>query len=301
MTRLDLSGMTGTSPLGFMSALGLLRLLHGAGRHARLAFASDGAFHPFVETDHDDLPALVAQDAALGAQEHGWRLQYDKAEKKGAKPVSDLKPPPEVFRSFLERAVASWCAGDTEPARYAAAFGTSVARDGKGNTKPTAFHFTAAQQQFLAIVELIRSQVTAQWAAETLFTGGAARPGGNLRWDPGADRNWALMAGNPNTDGTKVDAPAEWLAFRALPLFPTVPAGSRVNTTAVEGRGDEMTFTWPLWSPPASLATIRSLLTLSPIPSTRERAARGIFAVCRSRIRRSGQGFGNFGPATVST
>ena len=56
------------------------------------------------------------------------------------------------------------------------------------------------------------------------------------------------MANNPSGDGTLVDAPLEWLAFRGMPLLPSFPRRSRIITTGVVGRGDDMTFTWPLWS-----------------------------------------------------
>lgn len=107
------------------------------------------------------------------------------------------------------------------------------------------------------------------------------------------------MPNNPNDDGTRVDAPLEWLAFRGLPLLPSFPRGTRIITTGVVGRGDDMTFTWPLWNVPASRHTIRSLLQLDWTGRVKEHAARGVFAICSSAIRRMSQGFGNFGPSTV--
>ena len=50
------------------------------------------------------------------------------------------------------------------------------------------------------------------------------------------------MANDPTKDGTSVDAPLEWLAFRGLPLFPSFPFRARIITTAVSGRGEEMEF-----------------------------------------------------------
>lgn len=301
MRRTTLAGLNGSNPLGFLGSLGLLRVLRAHEPAPRLGFLADGSFRPFVESECDDLPRLVAADAASTGRQAGWWLEYGKQEKRGAKTVADLKAPPEEFARFLARCVERWCDGDGESVAYAAAFGTSEAVDGKGNTKPTAFHFTAAHQQFLGGVEQIRAAVTAEWAAQSLFEGHAERPGSNLRWDPAAERNWALMAGDPTEEGTRVDAPVEWLAFRALPLFPTVPVGKRVLTTAVSGRGDAMRLTWPLWDLPASLGSIRSVLQVSWDPATGNRRTLGIFAVCTSAIRRTAQGFGNFAPASVAT
>jgi hypothetical protein len=109
------------------------------------------------------------------------------------------------------------------------------------------------------------------------------------------------MANDPSKDDTRVDAPLEWLAFRGLPLFPSFPRGTRIITTAVSGRGNDMEMTWPLWSVPVSLETVRSVLQMTWSGVSRDRAMRGVFAVCTAAIRRTSQGFGNFSPATVTS
>lgn len=303
MSRIVLSGLSGTNPLGFLAALGLLRLLEGKSNLARLGFLSDGSFCPFVEGFDGDLATLVSDNAALAKGKQAWALEYQKREKKGIKLVADLKAPPLVFKGFLASCVERWRTGEAEAVAYAAAFGTDVALDKtkNKNTKPTAFHFTAANQQFLGTVEAIRALVTYEWVKQSLFEGRAVRSGLNLRWDPAAERNWALMANNPNDDGTSVDAPLEWLAFRGLPLFPSFPCGERIITTAVRGHGDGMRLTWPLWSVPISLKTARSAIQMIWTGASRDREMRGVFAVCTSEIRRTSQGFGNFGPATISS
>ena len=301
MSRIQCVGVDGSNPLGFLAALGILRIVPGA----RLGFSDDGSFRAFVDgldTSESDLATFIADDAKTAEERSApWRFTYTKAatKKKDAQEVADLKPPPGEFSRFLATCVEGWLSGNEEAVAYAAAYGTDVAVDNKRNTKPTAFHFTAAQQTFLGAVEGIRASVTQEWVHRSLFEGHAEEPGSNLRWDPGSERNWALMANDPSREGTRVDAPLEWLAFRGLPLLPSFPRGTRIITTGVVGRGDEMTFTWPLWSLPASLLTIRSALQIDWTGSTKERAARGVFAVCTSAIRRTSQGFGNFGPSSV--
>jgi hypothetical protein len=246
----------------------------------------------------------------------------------------DLKAPPGKFVEFLASAIGQWIEGRAEGAEYAAAYGTDIAVDGNKNTKPTALHFTAANQQFLGAVEEIRGRVTRDWVAESLDDQpGTTKPGSNLRWDPDAERSRALMGVNPNDDGTVVNAPLEWLAFRALPTFRCVPIGDRIVTCGVTGRRqDELRFHWPLWSCGASYATVCSLVSLTAAWIENEelikrrideyrksaqrrhalnrlqwdleraiegRRARSVFAVCTSAIRRTAQGFGNFGPAHV--
>jgi hypothetical protein len=336
MTRTVLKGLNGSNPLGFMASVGLLRLLEGQGNHARLGFTEDGGFHAWIECNPmlDDIPGTVTKDAESAAGSQPWRLEYEKQEKKAIKVVADLKAPPEQFRNFLTSAIDEWLTGQPEQSNYAAAYGTDVAVDGKGNTKPTAFHFTAANQQFLGAVEETRGKITRDWVEESLDDrDGKTKPGSNLRWDPDAERSRALMGVNPNDDGTVVNAPLEWLAFRGLPAFPCVPVGSRILTCDVTGRRqDELRFHWPLWSCGASYATLRSLLLftaswiereeqirrkiethggrgqrqrslvrlqLDLVNALEERRRRSVFAICTSEIRRTAQGFGNFGPAHV--
>lgn len=303
MSRIRLEGLDGSSPLGFMAALGLLRLIPSV----KLGFCEDGSFRAFIDgfnRSESELVTLIWDDVkAAESKTAPWRFTYTKAatKKQGPREVADLKPPPVDFKRFLATCVEAWLSGSDEAAGYAAAYGTDVAVDGNGNTKPTAFHFTAAQQTFLGAVEDIRVSISCEWIKESLFEGHAKKPGGNLRWDPDSERNWALMAENPNNEGTVVDAPLEWLAFRGLPLLPSFPCGTRIITTGVFGRGDDMSFTWPLWSTPVSLLTTRSMLQVDWTRSAMERAARGIFVICRAAIRRTSQGFGNFSPSLVTS
>lgn len=307
VNRIVLDGIDGSTPLGFMASLGLLRIVHRKSPSARIGFTSDGSFRAFLEgfeRSDDDVAGIVAKDAEAAEGDRApWRFRYIKSatKRKGPQEVADLKPPPEEFRKFLATAVEEWLKGEEEAAGYAAAYATDVAVDGNGNTKPTAFHFTAANQTFLGTVEAIRASVTAEWAKRSLFVGHSERPGPNLRWNPAAERNRALMASDPSNDSTRVDAPLEWLAFRGLPLLPSFPRGSRIITTGVVGRAGETRFIWPLWSVPASLQTIRSVLHVDWAGDVQERRARGIFAICTSTIRRTSQGFGNFGPSSITS
>jgi hypothetical protein len=318
-----------------MASVGLLRLLKAQDNLSRLGFTEDGAFHAWIECDPAlDLPGIVADDARDAAGPQLWRLEYKKQEKRGIKVVADLKAPPEQFSTYLSSVIDKWLAGQQEQSDYAAAYGTDVAHDGKGNTKPTAFHFTAANQQFLGTVEETRGKITREWVEESFDDRDCKiKPGMNLRWDPDAERSRALMGVNPNDNGTTVNAPLEWLAFRGLPAFPSVPIGDRIVTCGVTGRRqNELRFNWPLWSRGASYETVRSLLLLTADWSEKEERARrmiethgrsgqrsraldrlkrdleraveerrrrGVFTICTSEIRRTAQGFGNFGPAHV--
>jgi hypothetical protein len=107
-------------------------------------------------------------------------------------------------------AIDEWLAKWPERSNYTVAFGTDSARDGKGNTKPTALHFTAANQQFLGAIEETRSKIAREWVEGSLDDrNGRGKPGMNLHWDPAAERSCALMGVNPKDDGATVNAPLE--------------------------------------------------------------------------------------------
>lgn len=152
MSCIQLKGVDGSNPLGFLASLGLLRIVP----RAKLGFSQDGSFQAFVvgiDQSESELASLIAADAEAAASERApWRFTYTKAATKKQRPqkVADLKPPPDDFRRFLAISIEAWLKGNDEAASYAAAYGTDVAVDGKGNIKPTALHFTAANQTFLS-------------------------------------------------------------------------------------------------------------------------------------------------------
>jgi hypothetical protein len=293
-----LPGIDGANPLGFLAAMGLLRLL--SAKAGRIRFAHDGTNRAIVEGDVDGqgIADLVASDASASAKRPSLAIEYEKKEKNKIKRVRDLKSPPGVFEQLLVAAKKCWIGGeDREFVSDLAAFATSLEVDGKGNTKPTAFHFTAANQEFLKAADESRRKVTADEVRESLFAEHGRKPGKNLRWDPRDARSHALMAEDPDAEGTSVDATLEWLAFRGMVAFPVVSVGRKLPaTTGVTGRGEDMEFTWPLWRVAAEWATARSLVRLPVVAMTRER---GVFSIATSGIRRTAQGFGNFGPAEV--
>src|SRR5207302_589242 len=90
-------------------------------------------------------------------------------------------------------------AGSRRSLAMAAAFATDVAVDNNGNTKPTALHFTAGQQEFLALVSELRKGITREVFNEALFGPWLySRPLPVLQWDNSQTRDYALRAGAPS-------------------------------------------------------------------------------------------------------
>jgi hypothetical protein len=297
MSRVMLTGLDGANPLGFLAALGVLEVLHERNHSTRLQWLDEGGWRPALvgfESGLDELIACLDEDRASCATEPAIALEYD-----GKR---DLKPPPQGFRSHLEDLVANASPGRRRGVDWATAFATDVARDNNGNTKPTALHFTAGQQQFLKMVCELVEGVTPDDLREALVGPWRyKRPLPVMGWDATANRDYALRASNPSTD-KKLGVPgADWLAVRGLTFLPSFPVKTRVLTTGCSGGWKTGRFRWSLWTVPATRDVVRSALLL-PVAemSPQEREGRGIGAVFSCGIKRSDQGgYGTFEPATV--
>lgn len=301
MKKHILTGIDGANPLAFLAALGLLRVLEQrfAGE-ARLAWRDEGRWRPEITWPDDgpDLVNLVLADRErwrTGDAAAALRLGYEKDK---SKQVHDLKPAPARFRSFVAQAAAAW-PGNVAWAEFAAAYATEAGRDSSGNTKPTAFHFTAGQQAFLDMVIELRDGLTAAHIQEALdgpWLYASRLP--LLRWDVSGERLYALLGFDPATDKAQGVPGADWLAFQGMSFFPTHPRGTNTLTTGFEGKGKEPFFIWPLWTVPITASVVRSLLgmklgELSPS----EQKAMAIGVLLRSKARRSDRGYGNFSAA----
>ncbi|MCC6622977.1 MAG: hypothetical protein IT385_17090 [Deltaproteobacteria bacterium] len=294
MSELILAGLDGSNPLGFLAALGVLEATTARG--ARLAWRDVGVWRPVLISPIEDIDALiVALDADRRAciEDPALSLEYGG--------TYDLKPPPGVFRGFLERLLADAAPHARRSVDWAAAFATDVAVDNNGNTKPTALHFTAGNQVWLEMVRRLSEEVTPDDLREALVGPWRyERKLPVLSWDATVSRDYALRATNPALEKKAGVPGADWLAVRGLPSLAVVPRGTQVATPGCTGEWKTGRFTWPLWTVPLGLDLVRSTLRLADLDSERVREARGIGIVFESGIRRSDQGgYGTFTPASV--
>ena len=297
MHDVALTGLDGTNPLGFLAALGVLEGTTDGSFRARLKWWYEGGWRPVLTSQYEDVEALIERldtERRTCLSDPALALTYD-----GKK---DLKPPPCVFRQYLIRLAEEATPANRRSVDWASAFATDIAVDNKGNTKPTALHFTAGQQQFLQMVVELASRVTKDDVREALEGPWKYdRPLPVMGWDATSSRDYALRASDPSTD-KKLGVPgAEWLAVRGLTFFPTVPRGSRVLTTGCAGGWKNGRFHWPLWTVSLNKPVISSLVRQDLDGMTKhERGARGICVVLSSGIKRSEQGgYGSFEPASV--
>ncbi|WP_437571105.1 type I-G CRISPR-associated protein, Cas3-extension family [Sorangium sp. So ce542] len=306
MTELLLTGLDGKNPLAFLAALGVLNALADRAKDGtpepRLVWRAGGTYRPAIVGGPDRgglLDVLMQDRESFRGEAAIERLRYRKGG--GGAEAHDLKPPPREFAKYLSRLVSDEL---RRSLAFAAAFATDVAVDNHGNTKPTALHFTAGQQEFLRMVNELLRGVRVEDLEEALFGPWRyERPLPVLQWDNTSARDYALRASDPSKD-KKLGVPgADWLAFRGLPFVRVAPIGNRILTTGCSGEWKTGTFRWPIWTVPLSRSVIGSVLTSAEIFEVDPRVlrARGIAIVLESAIRRSDQGgYGSFAPARMA-
>ncbi len=303
MTTVRLTGLDGSNPLAFLAALGVLVALDEACSGAdrpRLGWAFDGRWLPQVHSQYPDMDMLVDvldQDRQSASAEPALRFKYNK----GAKDIEDIKPPPEDLAAKLKEWVGDPSAVHRRTLDWMSAFVSEGATDRSGAAKPSALHFTAGQQKFLKAVRELQAGVSPtdlRAALEGPWPYDSKLP--VMGWDNTETRDYALRAYNPSNDKKLGNPGADWLAVRGLILLPTAACRQRQQTAGVRGGWKTSTFTWPMWTPAATLDEVRSLVLARDIwevpPSLLYR--RGIERVFEVRILRSDQGgYGSVTPA----
>jgi len=249
-----------------------------------------------------DVTKVILEDAAALADDPSLQLAYGASGEAVAPDAPgatrDLKPLPALARATLDRAALS----PRRTADLVGGFFSELVQDNNGNTKPTALHFTAGQQSFLEMVDVLRKGVTAADTQEALigpWLNSSTLP--SLSWDASVTRLYALRAGNPSKEKRGSIAAANWLGVQALAFFPVSVHRGRLVTARVRGGWKDSVFTWPVWDAGASAPVAAALLRDDPGRwRAAERAAQGVTAVFSSRILRSDQGgYGSFCPAEV--
>ena len=306
MTTIRLDGLEGSNPGAFLAALGVLEVLTEAGLPARLRWVEHAGWRPEVAgvQTFDQLVDAVVADLGSARDEALLAFTYPReSDKRGIEDIADLKAPPDWLRSRLVEPLARAASAEARSAvDLCAALVAEGGVDNNGQTKPSAFHFTAGQQKFLQMVGELRRSTTREHVVEGLlgpWVNPAPLPA--LGWDVGNSRDYALRATDPSSDKKMSQPAVEWLGFRGLRLLPCFVVRQQTRTTGVSGSWKRGRFTWPLWSTWLSMDTARTAcgLPLQELDAATRRAW-GLVDVLSSAIHRSDQGgYGSMGPPEV--
>ncbi len=301
MNQTRLTGLEGTNPLGFLAALGVQVAFASESEQPRLWWSDDIIPHAVVDEEFD-LERIADQCIKVFAL---WRDSPAIAPKRpdgSDMPKGDeLKLKPDDIRTYLQ--LINQCDLGEGLITALVAEGSL---DNQGVAKPSDLYFTAGQQKFLATARQILAGVSecdmlsgleGPWNYESVLP--------SLGWDVVDDRIYALRASNPSPERKFTNPGPEALAILGLSLHPVFGNSDRTFTQGCSGLWKAGSYSWPLWSKPASSYMVKSLLAhgYDPAASDRNRWFRswGIFRILRSPIRRSGQGgYGTFGPSEVA-
>jgi hypothetical protein len=282
--RLD--GIDGSHLLGFMTALSVLRLMDEDASEA-------GRPRPTLEFDSQFIARLGRVDADGRAlisaliRRLGLRKQFYDSDISQVDKPSDFTP--ATFEQHVRAAALRW--------QQDALSGLACDRGNDDVAESTLCAANGAgHQELIRSIRDVLSLVEPEHLEAALFRAwskgysvspekreklklGRRKP--TLRLDPADERLYALRATNPTPASSeyKTELGAQALAIPAFELLPVCP--TRNPTCIASRRGkSRVFFEWVLWSRPATLATVRSILAVGPRDAAAG-AARGAFAAFR--------------------
>jgi hypothetical protein len=284
-----LNGIDGSHLLGFMTALGVLRLLDedavvdGKPR-PRLSF--DASCTAIVGDVGDSSAAVVG---ALVKRLESRRTYY-------AGGLRDVNKPAD----FTPKSFGDFAASASDWQSYAlAGLACSTGDDTAESTLCAANG--ASHQQLIRSIRDVLSLVHQEHISDALFRPwtksyevpvearkslglGSRKP--TLRLDPADERLYALRATNPTPPCSeyKTELGAQALAVPAFEVVTVCPTRRPVCIASrAPRRQNRVFFQWCLWSVPATLASVRSLLATGPgdEQALRMRGAFSAFEVAR--------------------
>jgi hypothetical protein len=294
MSRIELTGLIGSHPLGALASFGLLRAVSRVDPNARLCFVERDDWICALDSTfvaNDELLAYLETWTESGASEV-LRVFGD----------DDVRVAPSRFHDMVRDSLAAPTQGK-ELASFLVALAADGAEDNtKHLVKPSPFYMASGQQSFLDTLKRIRERVRKREAwTEALFGPWRyATSEWGAGWDPGTERMHALRFKAPTKDKTACVAAAVWLGFEALPLFPSFSVSGVVQTVGwiEEKRLDQ--FRWPVPARPVSVDALGVLLAAAEVVdvSRRRRPLReGVAAIYESTRHEFGQGYAVFRPA----
>lgn len=296
MSGIELTGLRGSQPLGFLASLGVFLALSNTDAGWRFGWIRKHDWVPAITLGEQISPMDKIYDAL-----HEFAKQRSVALEITWQDV--IKADVARYRQFALDARNLAQGGDPLSAEFAAAFASDqVLMKSKPEVKPTPFDNTAGQQKFLGVVRGFGQRLSAMdtEAARGVFHEALIGPWlfgdevHSLGWDPAAERLHAYGAQSPTKMPAKGVLAAVWLAAMGVALFPVAVERGRFSAAGFDTRNEH--FSWPIWESPVDIQTVRSLLTRPEWASYAEGAAAlnrlGITTVFRSRRVVSDKGYG---------
>lgn len=296
---LILRGLDGSNPLGFLAALGTLRLLsvRSVRRNLRMSWSIiNSVWRPMLDLHVSEETCIeMLQASVADAPMFPWAIDK-KLPFKG-----------ETLRSEAINALQIATKANRSEVDLLAGLGSEAIRDTDGVFGDTAFRMVrtgdSSGQGLLAYAKRICEDTTRDNLCEALFGfWGYQDEQCSLRWDPIESRNYALRGKDPSKEKATSMRGANRLALEGLAVCPVIPGARQVYTVGF-GRpsGRTESLTWPLWSCYLSADAVRSVIAINELqcerPDVVQLASRGVAAVFRCDRVRTSKYYSNFAPA----
>jgi hypothetical protein len=290
-----LSGLDGANPLGFLAALGVLRLVQRCfqDRRVRMRWTQrQGKWLPLVTATQsvDEITNAMANFLGLG--------EYDESIHPFLGLGKNLSIDPKEFGHTARHLAGTACLTDRRSVDFISAFGCEcVVHEKLPRITPTALHFIfgSGHQNYLETSKKLIREVTSEHLREAMMGPWLYRDEKlSFRWEPVDAREHAYQWTSPGDETTTTVWGANLLAFEGASLLSTTPQSNAIHTTGFSRHQRRNCFTWPIWQSPIDLATTQSVLTLAALqqehPGTSELVRRGIQVVYRSVKIKLGEG-----------
>lgn len=239
----DLYGLNSGSPIGFLAALGMLRVLvSDCGLDVRIGWRNGHAVINGIDPD-TAIEYLFANMADRDrSPEFNWADSLRKVS-------------PEVYRTACLK-----MAGDHRALGFMAGWATdAVFRD--DFIMVTHLDMTSGHKKLLKDLRVLASRVNKIHLRAALL-GGGYEDQHSFGLDPIAVRSHAHESQAP----TKTKAPGKpgllWLAFESIPLHPVFPVAANRRQTVGWRVVPNVAYVWPLWDRLLSLEEVFLLRTL---------------------------------------
>jgi hypothetical protein len=298
-SRHRLEGLEPDNLLAFFALLGLLRALETSRPEwfARAAWDLDQPPpRPILTIAEPASQEEISEAAAEGVATLVAAIDFGSA--------TDLKLSASEARSLCRAASEGSAAGGRYFAELCAALISDAATDPEQTrVEPTSLAYpSVATSNFLKnFLALCRAELPEKRGRDPSYPKAAAeciahalfvpwkrldRPVG-LRWDPDEARRHAYQWRAPTKDSPTTQHGANRLALLGIATLTCAPiiSGNRVQLSVIGGAGggDRFSLAWPIWTLPASLASIRALLSH---PKLREPRALEYLGVDHVRVTR---------------
>ncbi|WP_250564097.1 type I-G CRISPR-associated protein, Cas3-extension family [Sphaerisporangium fuscum] len=321
MNVVELPALDGRDPLGFLAALGLLRLL---GEEVRLCFSDVTGCAQIHTTlrDADEIAGAlqsiveaIDEDAVLPVVGPKFPLRPAAPSRTPGAEKSDESDPMRVSRTaYGEQLHDRVEALGSRAVKWLSFLVTDLAVDRAGRAALTPYMAPAGKQTvwtfFRKPLEMVREEPSQLVEALTGWRRVDGFTGEYLD-----HRALRLAADHPSGKSIPAGVPgATWLATQALPLLRITGDGRNVSATLWHRHNRRTVMVWPLWKPALDIHAVQALLDhpyLRPAPARQRRAITverrrlrplGVFEVCGAERQpiEGGKSAGVLAPIVIS-